>query len=112
VRVGFGGVDRADEERIARNEATFRKVNDAIERGHGARDGVVGFVCECGRLGCNEIIELTLPEYEAVRAHARRFVLRHGHEVGVEQVVARHQRFVVVAKQGRAGEFAEFSDPR
>jgi hypothetical protein len=39
-------------------------------------------------------------------------VLRHGHEAAVEQVVARHERFVVVAKQGSAGEFAEFSDPR
>jgi hypothetical protein len=105
-------VDRSDEERIARNEATFRKVNEAIERGRRARDGVMGFVCECGRLGCNEIIELTLPEYEAVRAHARRFVVRQGHEAGVEQVVARHERFLVVAKQGGAGEIAEFSDPR
>jgi hypothetical protein len=103
-------VDRADEERIARNEATFRSVNEAIERGRRTRDGLVGFVCECGRLGCTDIVELTLPEYEAVRADARRW--RHGHEAGIERVVEQHERYVVVAKHGGAGEIAEFSDPR
>jgi hypothetical protein len=105
-------MDRPDEARIARNEDAFRKVNEAIEQGRQTREGLVGFVCECGRLGCNEIIELTRPQYEAVRAHPRRFVVRHGHQAGVEQVVDTHERYLVVAKQGSAGDIAEYGDAR
>jgi len=105
-------MDSSDEERVARNEAAFRKVNEAIEEGRQTRDGLVGFVCECGRLWCNEVIELTVSEYEAVRASTRRFVVRHGHEAAVEEVVETHERYVVVAKRGRPGDVAEFSDPR
>jgi hypothetical protein len=105
-------MDSAGAQRVARNEAAFRKVNEAIERGRQTREGLLGFVCECGRLGCNEIIELFLSEYEAVRADGRRFAVRHGHQVGPEAVIETHERYLVVAKQGRAGDIAEFSDPR
>src|SRR5213083_102488 len=105
-------MDDVAAERVARNEAAFRKVNEAIERGRETRDGLIGFVCECGRLGCNELIELTLAEYEAVRGDARRFAIRHGHEMAAEEVVERHERYMVVAKRGRAGRTAEASDPR
>jgi hypothetical protein len=109
-------MDDVGAERVARNEAAFRKVNEAIERGRETRNGLVGFVCECGQTGCNEIIELTLSEYEAVRTDARRFAVRHGHEMRaeevVEEVVETHERFVVVAKKGSAGAVAELHDPR
>jgi hypothetical protein len=105
-------MDRAGEERVARNEAAFRKVNEAIEQGRQTREGRAGFVCECGRLGCNEIIEMTLPEYEAVRADARRFAVRHGHELEFEEVIETHERYLVVAKRGGAGDVAALTDPR
>jgi hypothetical protein len=105
-------MDGAGAERVARNEASFRKVNEAIERGRQTRDGLLGFVCECGRLGCNDIIELFVSEYEAVRADARRFAVRHGHQTGPEEVLETHERYLVVAKRGGAGDIAEFSDPR
>jgi hypothetical protein len=105
-------MDSTGEERVARNEAAFRRVNEAIEQGRQTRDGLVGFVCECGRLECNEIIELTLSEYEAVRADARRFAVRHGHELGVEEIIEAHERYVIVAKRGGAGDVAAFTDPR
>jgi hypothetical protein len=38
--------------------------------------------------------------------------VRHGHEAAVEEVVETHERYVVVAKRGRPGDIAEFSDPR
>jgi hypothetical protein len=105
-------MDSAGEERVARNEAAFRKVNEAIEQGRQTREGLAGFVCECGRLGCNEIIEMTLPEYEAVRADARRFAVRHGHELEFEEVIETHERYLVVAKRGGAGDVAALTDPR
>src|SRR4051812_50149107 len=59
------------EERLAINEATFRKVNEGIEAG--SDDHRMAFACECGRLGCNRLLELSRPEYDAVREHPRRF---------------------------------------
>jgi hypothetical protein len=52
--------------RIAANEVLFREVNEAIERGQwpGEEDKPVGFRCECARLGCNQVIELSVREYE------------------------------------------------
>jgi hypothetical protein len=99
------------EERVAFNEATFRKVNEGIERG--SDSARLTFACECGRLGCNQLIELGRSEYEAVRAHPRRFFLLASHELlEIEEVVERHEDYLVIEKVGEAGEIAEQSDPR
>jgi hypothetical protein len=102
-------------ERIARNEAAYRDVNEAIEQGRsaGEDDGPRPFVCECGQLGCNELVELTLAEYEAVRANPRRFFMVSGHEIpDVERVVDRHERYLVAEKTDHEGRVAEETDPR
>ncbi len=101
--------------RLAANEAIFRQVNEGIERGQwpGEPEAPVGFRCECARLGCNMLMTLTLPEYEQVRAHPRRFVMIRGHELPeVDRVVAGGPEHVVVEKLGAAGEQAEVGDPR
>lgn len=99
--------------RIADNEASFRKVNEAIEAGRHDRDRPATFVCECGALGCNQLLRMTIGEYEAIRSAPRRFVVVDGHEQPeVESVVERHERYTVVAKEGDAGERAEETDPR
>lgn len=73
----------------------------------------VRFRCECARLGCNLLIELTMAEYEEVRSHPRRFMLISGHEVPkLERVVERHAGHVRVEKLDEAGEVAEEADPR
>jgi hypothetical protein len=110
--VASGGMDSPGKERIARNEDAFRRVNEAIETGRVTRDGLVGFVCECSQLGCNEVVQLTIGEYEAVRADPRRFFLVPGHDGPAEEVRERHARFAVVVKRGTAGDVAERSDPR
>ena len=48
------------QERIGRNEATFRSINEDIERGRDAEDDrtLVGFVCECGWAECSRLIAL------------------------------------------------------
>jgi hypothetical protein len=99
------------EERLAINEATFRKVNEAIEAGN--EHDRIGFACECGRLGCNQLIELSRAEYEAVREHPRRFFMLASHELlDIERVVERHDDYVVVEKVGDAGAVAELTEPR
>jgi hypothetical protein len=103
------------ERRKGLNEARFREVNEAIERGHPAQgvDEPVAFSCECGVLGCNVLVELTVVEYEAVRADARRFLLVPGHDdPEVERVVLQRPDYVVVEKFGEAGRAAESTDPR
>ena len=100
------------EARIVGNEATFRELNEAIEEGRLTRTGPIGFLCECGVLGCNEVVELTIGEYEAGRADSRRFILRPGHETEADEVIERTGRYDVVTKRGRAARIAEQTDPR
>lgn len=101
--------------RLAGNEALFRKVNEAIERGQwpGEETAPTGFRCECARLGCNKLILLTLLEYERVRADPRRFIVLAGHELPeLETVVETADGYVVVQKVGAAAELARATDPR
>ena len=95
------------------NEATFRKVNEGMEAGQDPR-GLLTFVCECGRMGCNRLIQLTRAEYEGIRADARTFAIIEDHEIAdVEDVVERHERYVVVRKRGMPeAEVVEDTDPR
>jgi hypothetical protein len=102
-------------ERIGHNEAVFRDINERIEAGRwpGEPGEPIAFRCECASLGCNLLIELTLAEYERVRADSRHFVLAAGHEIAdVELVVERGAGHVVVEKVGEAGRAAEETDPR
>jgi hypothetical protein len=104
-----------EEDMMGRNEALFREVNEAIERGvwPGEEDEPLRFRCECGRIDCNETIELPLREYERVRAHPRRFIAVPGHErPDVEDVIERHPGYVLLEKRDEAGEIAEALDPR
>jgi hypothetical protein len=108
-------------ERQARNEALVREVNERINTldrgvaGSGVFDGVdtFGFHCECGRNGgCPEMVWMTLEEYEVVRAQDDRFALAPGHETdGLEHVVHRNERFVIVDKVDSAEPLVA-DDPR
>ena len=101
--------------RAACNEAGIRDVNEGIERGQwpGDEDTPVGFRCECARPGCNQLVELTVREYEEVRAHPRRFVVVPGHELpDADTVIAARPGYVIVEKRNQAGEAAERSGPR
>ena len=103
----------ATDEQIALNESTFRDVNEAIEAGRRDREGFVPFVCECGRLGCTSVIELTLREYEDVRAESRWFLVLPGHENEFEEHRLEDPRYTVVAKpDGPHGDIADETDPR
>lgn len=108
-------MQKDDQRRIATNEATFREINEAIQRGQwpGEEASPSAFRCECARLGCNQLIELPAAEYERIRQHPRRFILAIGHELPeVETVVERQDGYVVVEKRDQTGAFAEAMDPR
>jgi hypothetical protein len=108
-------VDAESEHRIGRNEAIAREVNEAIESGKAPADvhAPIAFRCECGQLGCNQLFEVTLGDYERVRAHSRHFLVADGHEQPeVESVVQRRSGYTVVEKLDVAGHIADASDPR
>jgi hypothetical protein len=109
------GLSESFERRVGFNEATFRSINECIEQGDGGPfdPKLVGFRCECARLGCTTILELPCADYEAVRAHPRRFLIAPGHDVPeTEEVVERRVSYDVIEKFGEAGRVAAATDPR
>jgi hypothetical protein len=103
------------ERRLGANEAVFREINEAIERGQwpGEETSRASFRCECAQLGCTRILALSVEEYEEVRSYPRRFVVAVGHEqLEVERIVVQKPGYLVVEKRDAAAEVAEATDPR
>lgn len=104
------------QQRIAKNEACFRDINERLEEGlrqvaHTAQ--FEEFVCECGRGDCEDTISLTFAEYERVRRDSRHFAVVPGHIFPeTERVVESHDRFEVVEKLGSSVDVADAADAR
>jgi hypothetical protein len=105
---------RAD--RLAKNEAVFRDVNEQVEeiaRAPAAAGALLEFLCECVDGDCFERVQLSLAEYEQVRSDATHFVVFPSHvDATIERLVRQTDRFAVVEKEGEAAEEAEKLDPR
>jgi len=90
-----------------RNEALFREINERIEDVGTALapdDVPMLFLCECDDKECVEKVSAT---------RATHFVVLPGHEdPGVEHVVQKTERFLVVEKEGEAAHEAQKDDPR
>jgi hypothetical protein len=66
------------------------------------------FICECVRVDCGGVLDLSIGEYARVRSHPRRFVVFPGHEeAAIESTVEVYPSYVVVEKHGEAGRVAE-----
>jgi hypothetical protein len=104
------------ERQVAENEVRFRALNERLQQQTGTWQGGEGeldLVCECGDEDCTAAIELSVPEYEAVRAVETQFVIIRGHErADVEDVVDGAENWLVVRKRGEAAEIAAGTDPR
>jgi hypothetical protein len=104
------------EERVARNEAASREINEGIEQAHdgAAPSDYVRMVCECGQEQCDRVIAISVAEYERVRSDPRQFAVVRDHIMEeMEQVVDETGRFVVVAKRaGTPASVATEEDPR
>lgn len=108
---------RSDRERVARNEALFRQVNERVREVSQAfatfDPSPIDFVCECGNQDCTEPVTLSLAEYEAVRAVPTRFFVLARHVIPqVERVVSDHGSYVVVEKLPGEAVLAEETNPR
>lgn len=103
-------------ERIGRNEALFREVNERIRelQEQFTVPPPLEVVCECGDETCTERLGVPVDVYEEVRASGGRFVVAPGHVApDVESVVERHRGFDVLRKDpGGPAQLAEATDPR
>lgn len=102
--------------RIARNEASFREINERLNQGLAQVSHVpelLEFICECGNQSCEEHVRLTASEYEHVRNDSRHFAVVPGHTIpDAERVVESAERFQLVEKHGEAVDLTDERDPR
>ncbi|MBA3347977.1 MAG: hypothetical protein H0T13_05400 [Actinobacteria bacterium] len=88
----------------ARGQTLTRDINEWIadaSESLGLGPALHTFRCECGDSRCGRTIDVTRPEYEAVRAYATRFAIATDHEnPESDRVVAEHGRYSVVEKLG------------
>jgi hypothetical protein len=110
-------MDQLLQERIASNDATFRRANERIGAAAGAYnvDTPVPFLCECADPKCSEVVRLKLDEYEEVRADSRHFLNIPGHQAAdgaTSVVIAERDGYVIVEKTGYAAETAKALDER
>ena len=103
-------------DRLARNEAVYRDVNEQIDALNSLGPALPRFpiVCECASEGCAQTLTIEHELYEAVRAHPERFIVKSGHvSPMVDEVVEDLGELVVVAKRaGKPRQVAEATDPR
>ena len=104
-------------QRVGRNEATFRHVNERIEeinRSFALLTETMSVVCECGDATCVEQVAVGVAEYERVRSDPARFILAPGHEKpDVEEIVEQADAYIVIAKlPGEPERIAKETDPR
>lgn len=110
-------MDEVTAERVGRNEAVFRRVNEEIEqvnRAFATLTQTMEVVCECGNIECTERFLMTMPDYERLRADPTHFAVRPGHEIQqVEHVIEENDAYVVVRKDpGLPERIAEETNPR
>ena len=92
-------------ERRALNENVFREVNERLERlGEEFGDDAVEFLCECADPDCSAALSIPVSAYEAVRNHARRFLIVPGHQrADVTQVYAEKNHALAVRVAAEVG---------
>jgi len=103
------------DEQLAENEVMFRRVNERIaSAGHDpAIPHELELVCECSDRDCLKMLTIEVAEYEWLRLNPRRFAVLPGHEApAVEDVVERHEHFVIVEKHVETHDQVEAADPR
>jgi hypothetical protein len=119
ARGGQGNEGRemqSQEDRIGRNDSTFREANEKIAVSASEHEFVerVPFICECATESCLTVVRLSLAEYEQVRSVPTWFFVAPGHQgsEGIVSMIEDRERYLLVEKGGRAGEVATEVDPR
>jgi hypothetical protein len=95
------------DEKLARNQALFREINERImslSTAFAAAHGVqLDLICECSDESCTNPIRVAIDDYQRVRASAIRFLIYPRHDIPrLEQVVDRGNGYEIVEKFGDA----------
>jgi hypothetical protein len=104
------GIDQSEHRsRAGESQSLFRDVNNRIKSLNELRSGwstISEWVCECANEHCTECIEMTVDEFAELRSNPTHFavVADNSHVAAAERVVARHERYWVVEKQGEAAD--------
>lgn len=80
--------------------AIFREANERIREAaeqHAMAHGIP-FLCECPKPECTEIVQLSMTEYEAIRAQPSRFLQMPQHQSDGDRVVSEREGYVVTEK--------------
>jgi hypothetical protein len=112
-----GDAQQADDAaRLGKNEVILRDLNERLKAHDSSpKQRFSEWVCECADMSCMKPVELSIEEYEMVRAEPTRFVVAPGNEhvaYDIERVVQREERYWVVEKVGVAAEVSKKLDPR
>jgi hypothetical protein len=98
------------DERLARNEAYFRDLNERVQehvKDVAGEEATFNILCECASLSCVERIPVTSAEYEAAHENPRQFLVAIGHvQVDIEDSLLQTERFELVRKRDEAGDVA------
>ena len=110
-------MDERAKDRIVKNEALFRDVNERVKEIDQAQsvttDEAWDFLCECGNADCLQRVALRPDEYEQLRSNPVHFAVVPGHEKPeVERVVREGEGYLVVEKLLGEQDIARESDPR
>ena len=100
-------------ERLARNQALFREVNERmLELNDGFDGNSMVFVCECSNVDCTATLAISRDDYESVRSHATFFAIAPDHEIlEIEKVIDERNGFTIVQKVTES-DYAVETDPR
>ena len=98
-------MDDLQAQRIARNEARFRDLNErtvaATDELHGERQAECTVVCECALADCDAMITVPVKAYEAARAASERFLVLPDHViVSAERAIEHGDGYWIVEKIG------------
>ena len=99
-------------ERVGKNEALFREVNERVADLNEAFEPLTEYgswVCECAKENCVERCDLTMAEYGGVRADPTHFLIVPSREhffPETETLVLQSERYWVVEKIGVAAAVA------
>jgi hypothetical protein len=110
--VAAHGKKQERERQAARKQALRREANER-RPDNGEDAEFVQFVCECSDSACEELVSLTIDEYEFIRRVPIRLVVRpgHVHHESERVLVEEPGRFLVVEKFGPSGEVVAHLDP-
>jgi hypothetical protein len=111
----------ARSDRMAKNEALFRSVNERVKEltdrlptvGLIDDPPIEEYLCECADIECMERVAITPEEYEHVRSNPLWFIVALGHVVpDIELIISENERFIVVEKGPGEREIVMATDPR